>query len=41
VPAAAAVISAIEDALSEFEIRISAVPVSPQSIVTLLERAGH
>jgi len=41
VPAAAAVISAIEDALSEFDIRISSVPVSPQYIVGLLERAGR
>jgi carbon-monoxide dehydrogenase large subunit len=41
VPAAAAVISAIEDALSEFDIRISTVPVSPQYIVSLLEGVGH
>jgi aerobic carbon-monoxide dehydrogenase large subunit len=40
VPAAAAVISAVEDALSEFNIRISEVPIFPQYIVGLLERAG-
>jgi aerobic carbon-monoxide dehydrogenase large subunit len=40
VPAAAAVISAIEDALSEFNIQISEVPISPQYIVALLERTG-
>jgi aerobic carbon-monoxide dehydrogenase large subunit len=40
VPAAAAVISAIEDALSDFKIRISEVPISPQYIVRRLEEAG-
>jgi aerobic carbon-monoxide dehydrogenase large subunit len=40
IPAAAAVISAVEDALSEFNVRISEVPISPQYIVGLLERAG-
>jgi len=39
VPAAAALISAIEDALSDFNIRISEVPISPQRIVHLLEQA--
>jgi aerobic carbon-monoxide dehydrogenase large subunit len=41
VPAAAAVISAIEDALSEFDIRILTVPVSPQYIVSKLEEVGR
>jgi carbon-monoxide dehydrogenase large subunit len=40
IPAAAAVVSAVEDALSEFNVRISEVPISPQYIVGLLERAG-
>jgi aerobic carbon-monoxide dehydrogenase large subunit len=41
VPAAAAVISAIEDALSEFAIRISQVPVSPQYIRRSIEQAAR
>jgi len=39
VPAAAAIISAIEDALSEFAIRISEVPISPHSIRARIEQA--
>jgi len=39
VPAAAAIISAIEDALSEFSIRISEVPISPQYIRSCIEQA--
>jgi carbon-monoxide dehydrogenase large subunit len=41
VPAAAAIISAIEDALSEFAIRISQVPISPQYIRARVERASR
>ena len=41
VPAAAAVISAIEDALSEFAIRISQVPISPQYIRRSIEQAAR
>ena len=41
VPAAAVIISAVEDALSEFGIRISEVPISPQYIVDQLEKAGR
>jgi aerobic carbon-monoxide dehydrogenase large subunit len=40
IPAAAAIVSAVEDALSEFGIRISEIPISPQHIVRLLESAG-
>jgi carbon-monoxide dehydrogenase large subunit len=39
VPAAAAIISAVEDALSEFSIRISEVPISPQYIRSRIEQA--
>lgn len=41
VPAAAAIISAIEDALSEFSIRFSEVPISPQYIRGCIERAAR
>lgn len=36
IPAAAAVVSAIEDALTPFGVRISEVPVSPQRLVELI-----
>jgi carbon-monoxide dehydrogenase large subunit len=39
IPAAAAVVSAIEDALSEFAIRISQVPVSPPYLRARIEQA--
>jgi carbon-monoxide dehydrogenase large subunit len=39
IPAAACVISAIEDALSPFEVRISEHPVSPGRIIELLTEA--
>jgi len=39
IPAAAAIISAIEDALSEFAIRISQVPISPHYIRARIEQA--
>jgi carbon-monoxide dehydrogenase large subunit len=38
-PTAAAVIGAIEHALSEFQVRICSVPVAPADIVALLEQA--
>ena len=41
VPAAAAIISAIEDALSEFSIRISQVPISPHFIRARIDEAGR
>jgi carbon-monoxide dehydrogenase large subunit len=37
VPAAPAIISAIEDALSEFGIRISRIPISPQQILEAIK----
>jgi CO/xanthine dehydrogenase Mo-binding subunit len=40
VSAAAAVISAIENALSDFKIRMSEVPISPHHIVRQLEERG-
>jgi aerobic carbon-monoxide dehydrogenase large subunit len=39
IPAAAAIISAIEDALGEFAIRISQVPISPHYIRARIEQA--
>jgi aerobic carbon-monoxide dehydrogenase large subunit len=41
IPAAAAIISAIEDALSEFAIRISQVPISPPYIRARIEQAAR
>jgi carbon-monoxide dehydrogenase large subunit len=41
VPAAAAIISAIEDALGEFGIRISQVPISPQYIRARVAQASR
>jgi aerobic carbon-monoxide dehydrogenase large subunit len=41
IPAAAAIISAIEDALSEFSIRIAQVPISPQFIRARIEQAAR
>ncbi|HUC51424.1 MAG TPA: xanthine dehydrogenase family protein molybdopterin-binding subunit [Xanthobacteraceae bacterium] len=41
IPAAAAIISAIEDALSEFSIRISQVPISPHFIRARIEQAAR
>ena len=37
VPAAACIISAIEDALSDFGIRLAAAPVSPMELAALLK----
>jgi carbon-monoxide dehydrogenase large subunit len=39
IPAAAAIISAIEDALRPFNVAIAEVPVSPQRIVELIRAA--
>ncbi len=41
IPAAAAIISAIEDALSEFSIRISQVPISPAYIRARIAQAAR
>jgi carbon-monoxide dehydrogenase large subunit len=37
VPVAPAIISAIEEALSEFGVRISAIPISPQDILEFIK----
>lgn len=39
IPAAAAIISAIEDALSPFDIRITQTPVLPETLFTLIEES--
>jgi carbon-monoxide dehydrogenase large subunit len=39
IPAAAAVISAIEDALSPFNVQIAQMPVTPPKLVELIGRA--
>jgi carbon-monoxide dehydrogenase large subunit len=39
IPAAAAIISAIEDALSPFNVRIAQMPITPPSLVALIARA--
>ena len=39
IPTAAAIISAVEDALSPFGIRIAQMPVTPSKLVELIERA--
>jgi carbon-monoxide dehydrogenase large subunit len=41
IPAAAALISAIEDALTEFGVRIAQVPLSPAKLVELINRGHH
>jgi carbon-monoxide dehydrogenase large subunit len=42
IPAPAAILSAIENALEPFGVRITQTPISPAEIVELLERArGH
>jgi carbon-monoxide dehydrogenase large subunit len=40
IPAAAAIIAAIENALSEFGVRFAETPLVPERIVTALEAAG-
>ena len=40
IPAAAAVISAIEDALSPFDVRISQMPVMPHELVALIAKSA-
>jgi carbon-monoxide dehydrogenase large subunit len=40
IPLPAAVISAIENALAEYGVRIDQAQISPQEIVALLARAG-
>jgi carbon-monoxide dehydrogenase large subunit len=39
IPAAAAVVSAIEDALSPFEVHIAQVPITPHKLVELIAAA--
>ena len=44
IPAAAALISAVEDALSPFGVHIAQVPISPQKLIELItngQRAGN
>ena len=40
IPAPAAIVSAIEDALSPFGVRFSDMPLTPDRIVEALRRAG-
>lgn len=40
IPAAAAIIAAVENALAPFDIEIADAPITPQKIVELLEKAG-
>jgi carbon-monoxide dehydrogenase large subunit len=40
IPAAAAVINAIEDALTPFNVRIAQVPLMPQALVALIHRGN-
>jgi len=40
IPAAAAIVSAIEDALSPFNVRISQMPVAPHELLALIVKAG-
>ena len=41
IPAAAALISAVEDALSPFNVRIGHFPLTPGKIVELIRAAGR
>jgi len=41
VPIAAAVVSAIEDALSPFDVRITRTPITPADIVSLIQNQGQ
>jgi carbon-monoxide dehydrogenase large subunit len=40
IPAAAAIVSAIDDALAPFGVRVAQVPVTPQHLLELIHRAG-
>src|SRR5262249_27098174 len=40
IPAAAAVVSAIEDALRPYDVRITRFPVTPALLLEMIERAG-
>ena len=41
IPAAAALISAVEDALTPFNVHIGHVPLSPMTIVQMIRAAGQ
>ena len=41
IPAAAALISAIEDALSPFNVHIAQMPIMPHELVAMIERGEH
>jgi carbon-monoxide dehydrogenase large subunit len=40
IPAAAAIISAVEDALSPFRVRIATTPIVPEAIIEALKQSG-
>jgi carbon-monoxide dehydrogenase large subunit len=40
IPAPAAIVAAIEDALSPFGVRFTDMPLTPERIVTALQKAG-
>jgi carbon-monoxide dehydrogenase large subunit len=40
IPAAAAIISAVEDALSPFGVRIAQMPITPSRLAELIARKG-
>jgi carbon-monoxide dehydrogenase large subunit len=40
IPAAAAIVSAIEDALSPFNVRIGHYPVTPMQIIEMIQAGG-
>jgi carbon-monoxide dehydrogenase large subunit len=40
IPAAAVIVSAIEDALSPFNVRIAQYPIAPMTLVTMIKAGG-
>jgi carbon-monoxide dehydrogenase large subunit len=40
IPTSAAIVSAVEDALSEFNVRITQAPISPAEILALIKGAS-
>ena len=40
IPAAAAIVSAVEDALSPFNVRVAQYPITPMTLVELIEAGG-
>ena len=41
IPAGAAIVSAVENALEPFAVRIAEIPIFPERIVALVERSGR